>query len=264
MSSPNEWPYPGARWWKFDFHTHTPASIDTAAWQSAKGTTDEVTPERWLLKFMAVGIDCVAITDHNSGEWIDPLKTAYQSLMESRPCGFREIHLFPGVEISVNGGLHLLAILDKDKSTADVHRLLGSVGFDGTRGDSDAVTHRSLTEVISAVLASGGIPIPAHVDRPKGLLQLDGSDPQKCKFDSTTVQQILDHDGMLAIEVVDPSYPKPALYTLNNLKWAEVVGSDCHNFRGQSAPGSRYTWVKMSEPTLDGLRLALMSPLQKG
>ncbi len=22
------WPYPGARWWKFDFHTHTPASMD--------------------------------------------------------------------------------------------------------------------------------------------------------------------------------------------------------------------------------------------
>jgi len=23
-----EWRYPGARWWKFDFHTHTPASKD--------------------------------------------------------------------------------------------------------------------------------------------------------------------------------------------------------------------------------------------
>ena len=23
-----EWPYPGSRWWKFDFHTHTPASAD--------------------------------------------------------------------------------------------------------------------------------------------------------------------------------------------------------------------------------------------
>lgn len=23
------WPFPGARWWRFDFHTHTPASRDT-------------------------------------------------------------------------------------------------------------------------------------------------------------------------------------------------------------------------------------------
>ena len=22
------WSYPGARWWKFDIHTHTPASAD--------------------------------------------------------------------------------------------------------------------------------------------------------------------------------------------------------------------------------------------
>ena len=24
----SQWSYPGARWWKFDFHTHTPASLD--------------------------------------------------------------------------------------------------------------------------------------------------------------------------------------------------------------------------------------------
>ncbi len=37
------WPYPGARWWKFDFHTHTPASKDTGAWQVAIGTPNELT-----------------------------------------------------------------------------------------------------------------------------------------------------------------------------------------------------------------------------
>lgn len=29
---------------------------------------------------MAAGIDCVAITDHNSGEWIDPLQAAYRQM----------------------------------------------------------------------------------------------------------------------------------------------------------------------------------------
>ena len=24
----NEWNFPGSKWWKFDFHTHTPASDD--------------------------------------------------------------------------------------------------------------------------------------------------------------------------------------------------------------------------------------------
>lgn len=35
-----EWPYPGSRWWKFDFHTHTPASKDTNGWQQAVGTAN--------------------------------------------------------------------------------------------------------------------------------------------------------------------------------------------------------------------------------
>ena len=70
--SPALWPYPGARWWTFDFHAHTPASTDTPHWQQAIGTDQEVTAERWLAQFMAAGIDCVAITDHNTGAWIDP------------------------------------------------------------------------------------------------------------------------------------------------------------------------------------------------
>jgi hypothetical protein len=36
-----------------------------------------LTPETWLLKYMTAEIDCVAVTDHNSGAWIDKLKTAY-------------------------------------------------------------------------------------------------------------------------------------------------------------------------------------------
>lgn len=70
------WPYPGSRWWTFDFHAHTPASTDTP-WH--KQNLD-LTPEQWLLKYMAAGIDCVAVTDHNSGAWIDQLKAAYAQM----------------------------------------------------------------------------------------------------------------------------------------------------------------------------------------
>ena len=74
------WSYLGARWWRFDFHTHTPASKDTGAWQAVLGTANELTPECWLLKYMAVEIDCVAVTDHNSGEWINKLKSVYANI----------------------------------------------------------------------------------------------------------------------------------------------------------------------------------------
>ena len=66
------WDYPGARWWKFDVHTHTPASSDFR--------DDDVAPQDWLLVFMGAGIDCVAVTDHNSGEWVDILREAASSI----------------------------------------------------------------------------------------------------------------------------------------------------------------------------------------
>ena len=67
----HEWPYPGSRWWKFDFHTHTPASADYGK-GGDQASLRRITPEDWLLGFMRAGVDCVAVTDHNSGEWNRP------------------------------------------------------------------------------------------------------------------------------------------------------------------------------------------------
>ena len=252
-----EWPYPGARWWKFDFHTHTPASKDTP-WHTLIGTESELTPEKWLQKYMDAEVDCVAITDHNSGAWIDNLKDAYERMRQQAAPGFRELHLFPGVEISVNVGFHLLVILDKNKTVSDINDLLAKVDYDGTKGDSDGVTRKSPTEVIEAVLEAGGIPIPAHVDIHKGLLQVKKDNPASPVLDENTIKQVLELPGLLAMEVIDPSKPMPAVYEKIGLSWSKVLGSDCHNFRSGNQPGSRYTWVKMAKPLLEGLRLALL------
>ncbi|NJM33092.1 MAG: hypothetical protein HC848_09920 [Limnobacter sp.] len=166
------WPYPGSRWWKFDFHNYTPASQDTP-WHKQ---SLNLSPQDWLLRYMAAEIDCVAITDHNSGAWVDQLKSAYAEMQSvaaqgQAPAGFRELTLFPGVEISVQGGIHILALFDPSKSTSDIDTLLGNVCYTGTKGDSNGVTTKGIAEVIQCILNSGAIPIPAHADKPKGLLQ---------------------------------------------------------------------------------------------
>jgi len=107
---------------------------------------------------MAAEIDCLAITDHNSGAWIDHLKAAYDRMQEQAdrrtpPEGFRELHLFPGVEITVNAGIHLLALFRKDTTTSDIDTLLGKVDYGGTKGDSDNATRKSPIEVIKAVIS---------------------------------------------------------------------------------------------------------------
>ncbi|MCG5513205.1 TrlF family AAA-like ATPase [Ectothiorhodospira shaposhnikovii] len=260
MSQP--WSYPGARWWKFDFHTHTPASKDTNAWQAAIGTSDELTPQTWLLKYMAAEIDCVAVTDHNTGEWIDKLKTDYADMKRQAdagtpPVGFRELHLFPGVEISVQGGFHILAIFDPSATSQTVSDLLARVDYQGTRGDSDGVTRIGAAQVVERILAEGGLAIPAHVEGDKGLLQVEPG-TRKCLLDTITVKQVLQEPGILALEWAASSSPTPMVLDELKLRFASVVGSDCHSFQGAAVPGSRYTWIKMAKPSLEGLRLALL------
>ena len=113
MTNPQQdWPYPGSRWWKFDFHTHTPASADT--YWAQHGI--DLSPQEWLLRYMAAEIDCVAITDHNRGTWVDRLKVAYEEMKEradegSPPEGFTRTDAVPGGRDFGAGGFHLLAIL---------------------------------------------------------------------------------------------------------------------------------------------------------
>ncbi|MCY4572561.1 MAG: AAA family ATPase [Gemmatimonadetes bacterium] len=204
----------------------------------------------------------MAVTDHNSGGWIDKLNEALAEMEEERPVGFRPLHLFPGVELSVNGGFHLLAVFGPQTRTADIDTLLGAVSYEGTRGHSDGVTRKSAVEVVETVLSAGGIPIPAHVDQKKGLLRLKTHSGRTPEIDSTTVAQVLEVEGILAMETFDPGSGKPGVYRQLNTVWTEVVGSDFHPpYRADTDrfPGSHYTWVKMAgPPSLDGLRLALL------
>ena len=114
----NELQFPGARWWKFDFHTHTPASDDFI--------DSELKHEDWLRAFMEKEIDCVAITDHNSGGWIDDLKKVLKDIESKDPDWYKPLYLFPGVEIGASDGVHILAIFGEDKDESHIDQLLGA------------------------------------------------------------------------------------------------------------------------------------------
>lgn len=234
----------GARWWKFDFHNHTPKSTDYG-----KGDVSEknISCEDWLLEFMKKEIDCIAVTDHNTGAWIDDLKKAYEGMKEKKAEGFRELYIFPGVEISVNGGIHLLAILDLNATGEDIANLIGNCNYQGDSGDSNGVTTESLESVIELIVKRGGIAIPAHVDKSAGLFD---------KLSGPSLKQALNNnrDNLLAIELIEKSFTLPDTYNQSKLSLAKIVGSDSHT---RSEIGRNYTWVKMSTPSLDALKLAL-------
>lgn len=233
----------GAKWWKFDFHNHTPASDDFG-----KGDANHmsITPENWLLMYMNAGIDCIAITDHNTGKWIDRLQTAYNEMLLNKPVGFKPLHIFPGVEITAANNVHVLAIFDKIDDSATISALLGAVKFPtASFGKFDAVSPLTTEEIINTIHEANGIAIPAHVDKASGLFT---------KIEGVTLTQTLKTEGLLAIEVMDKGIDKPELYKQSKLKLTEVIGSDSHI---AAQVGTYYTWVKMNEPSLDSLKLAL-------
>ncbi|MDM5197042.1 AAA family ATPase [Fictibacillus enclensis] len=236
--------YHGAKWWKFDFHTHTPISIDYGKGPN-QDTLKRRTPREWLLDYMSKEIDCVAVTDHNSGEWIDTLKAEVNLMREENIDGFREIAIFPGVEITVHGNIHLLAIFDPTDSSRQISNLLSKCEYNGTYGDSDDCTTKSFNEVVNIIHQMKGLAIPAHVDMVRGLFEEEeGNSLKKC----------LTANGLLAMQVCNLEYVKPQIYNDMKLNFTEIAGSDSHH---PEFVGSSYTWVKMEYPNLEALRLAL-------
>ncbi len=248
---PRNWPYPGSRWWKFDFHTHTPASTDFGKGPH-QATLREMSPKEWLLGYMRAEIDCVAVTDHNNGEWIEPLKQALAELeAESHP-EFRKLYLFPGVEITANGGVHVLAIFDPSCTGTDVAKLLGAVKYNGKSGESSVAANCSTIEVVEAIANANAIPILAHADWHSGAFKM---------LSGNTLAPLLESPALVAIEISDPAAQKPACYQNRRLGWAEVLGSDSHHPSGAAGghfPGSHFTWVKMEQPCRESLHYALL------
>lgn len=198
----DSWPFAGARWWKFDFHSHTPHSTD---YGRGDETLKKRSPREWLLDYMNKGIDCVAITDHNGGAWVDELKREYAAMQAGRPSGFRELVLFPGVEITVNGSIHLLAILDTEKKTSDIDTLLGQCGYGGgVKGESRSSTGKAFGEVTQQIVAFDGIAIPAHADQGAGLfLQM---------ADGNSLPGILKSPFIYSMEIIAKGYACPELF----------------------------------------------------
>ncbi len=229
---------PGSKWWKFDFHTHTPESGDYL--------DKSVMPEQWLLAFMRAKIDAVVVTDHNSGEWVDELKAGVDGLKKQKHADFYDLAIFPGVELAASGGIHVLLILDPTKGTSDVAGLIRACGYNGPWGDPAGRATMSLEQILAVAHQQHALVIPAHVDKANGLWEMPDFGSQ--------VNALNDRE-LFAVERVSKTSVAPPTVTAVNKPFAEVVGSDSHNL---SEVSRAFTWVKMGQPSLDGLRLALL------
>ena len=285
-ASPTSYNYPGAKWWKVDFHTHTPESQDYANRAGpAKEELKNQTPQNWLTKHMAKGIDAVVVTDHNSTSFIPKLKAAYTA-MDKSSAVFRPLTIFPGFELSVNGGLHLLAVFDPQRDIEEVSGVITACGYRGRRGFTADVCAESFEKCVKTIKEHGGLTIAAHIDEACGLLwnklttgddirelmrnnQLSHEEaldkliseqrlPATVRDDSQKLNQTVEDilaAGLDAIEVRSWSnLPAPIQDHPMLARLARVIGSDSHMPRDIGRNG--FSMVHMALPNIEGLRMA--------
>ena len=230
--------WPGARWWRCDFHVHTPASHDV---------TEDITPEEWLEAARAAGLDAVAVTDHDCPKWIDRLKAA-AAAMGDAPV------LFPGVELTVDG-CHLLVLFDPSADGDKVVSFLGRCGIDSKDCCRDGTTSiEPIERVLGFVSDMNGVAIAAHINGPKGLLEKKKDRQFQKLMRLPTLHAIETYarpngdqqDLLLWVRGEKPDFPR---------RFPELAFSDAHS---SGKIGSRSTWIKMNQPDIEGLRLALL------
>ena len=233
------WDWSGSRWWRVDFHTHSPASHDFGS-QSERDAQDW---ECWIKAVRDAEIQAVAITDHNTAEGISKLQQAAASV-EDAPV------LFPGVEITASDGVHLLLLMDPDCKQQHIDALLSKAEIPVDKRGAE--TARSLLSIEKILGECGGdtLIIGAHVNTDAGLLQ---------EHDGQQRIAVLRHQNLAAVEVlpnkdIDESWLDGSRSEIKR-RLPQVWASDGHDF---NELGRRFTWVKMTRPNLEGLRLALL------
>ena len=236
---------PGSRWWRFDFHNHTPASSDFHP-----AERDTLQARDWLLAYMRAGVDAVVVSDHNTAAWVTQLQEALAALVVEQPPEWRPLALFPGLEISANEGVHLLAIFGPGTPRQTLDGLLGKLtGWAAGKPNHEQQCEQSAVLVAKAIHDSGGLAVAAHADKPRGIFVAPGVTGRSLDSLLTVLDAIELHD------------PQGSVAQASLAHWrgrAVVAGSDSPH--RTSNAGRRCTWVKMSRPELAGLRLALLDP----
>lgn len=267
--------YKGARWFKCDLHLHTTASLCFK--------DKLVTPNDWINAVISAGLDCIAITDHNTAAGIDLIRDAARD---------KNIVVFPGVEITCDTSkIHLLVIFDIDKTKQDIEDFLIKCGINRDMfAKAEAHSQKTVIEISNIANEEGALVIPAHIDEFNGLGYCAGR---------ASVEEFLNLNYINSVQIVHKEFLDPTLKIKDNDEIVEHINSYYNNpaipiglesikkaydgvsiarnkgvkfltfsdnpdieepsKHGINGIGARYTWIKMdNSPSLESMRQAFL------
>lgn len=197
-------------------------------------------------------ISVVGIADHGSVDGVEKLRTALETA---------GVAVFPGFEIASTEKVHMVCLYTQGTSVAILNQHLGAMGLPAG-GPKTAPSNLSCLDIAAQVAKQGGFWFAAHVVGANGLLRLNkdggGLTHIWCACDHVLAAQIpadvdsLEEKVQQILGNKNVEYRRSRPIALLNAKDVRQP-SDLDNSRC-------YSWVKMTEPKLDALRLACRDP----
>lgn len=198
-------------------------------------------------------IQVVGIADHGSVDGVEKLRQALEA---------KGIVVFPGFEIASTEKVHMVCLYPAGTPISAMNQHLGGLGMavGSKKTDPSALGCLAIAEKVEK---QGGFWYAAHVTGTSGLLRLqqDGGGLHHiwCDCDKVLAAQIsADIDAIPEAEAQkilrnkNAQYKRDRKIALINSKDVRTP-EDLDNLR-------TYSWIKMTEPTLDALRLACRDP----
>lgn len=246
---PNAAPVPpvGARWHQVALQVN-PYEYEGAGAPSQFFDDEKTYNQALVDELIARGITLIGVTDH----W--QVDKSVGLISRARQSG---IVALPGFEAVSSEGIHVLVLFDEDTDAATVNAAIGACG--AHPGCASGRTGDSFSTLLQTTHERGALGVAAHITGANGLLnELSGQaliTAWRSKFltavavqpdhPTTSIQQrILDNDL--------------AEYKRDHLP-AILAAGDVMRPGGLRRPGAT-SWVKMSRPGLESLKLATRTP----
>jgi DNA repair ATPase RecN len=242
---------PGLRFLKLDLHTHTPAS---KCYRDSQHT-----PEQIVQSALSQGLAAIAITDHNTAGWVE---------MVQKAAAGTDLVIFPGVEVSMNEGYHLVALFDPGTDQKHIENFLGAIDITAAEyGKQEALCKKGIYDVLDKIHDRNGLAVLAHIDCPRGAFHDQAkakenggvSVPNQCStlFNNPAYDAVECAEGRLPVgfDATHHITRLPALYQASDNPDPSEVRK--HSMLGI---GTRYSLFKLDEVNLEGLRQCFADP----
>lgn len=254
----------GAIFYKTDLHLHTPfdkAFKDRNNWINGDKEAKKEFARSYIDKVIEKGLQIIAITEHNDASWIEH----FQEVNKEEK--YKGITVFPGLEIASKEAIHLLVLFDPKTKPDILNNFLVKIGLENKRIINGNVTPSDKTfdeileliekdycEKTTAFKKYTAVAIAAHADSDNGL------------FNQDNTQNYYKNPALIAVQIgKDYSSLKSGAKTIVegkdvnyfNKSVAVVESSDA---RSLDDIGRFASYVKLSSPTVEGLRQAFLDP----